>query len=71
MKIRKIPFLASFVLATLFVVSQTSFAQGTSSNQNDMMNKQGMSPMLEMMSTESGHKMMDACNSFMKSFDKK
>ncbi|ASK61315.1 hypothetical protein CFK37_03535 [Virgibacillus phasianinus] len=78
MKLKKVPFLLSFALASLLVVGTTAFAQesdgnGMSNMQNGngmmkMMGNDNMGNMMVSMNSPEGKKMMNACGDFMNSY---
>ncbi len=77
MKIKKLPLVFSFALATLLVVGQAGFAEGSENNgTGNMMNGNGMmnmmengnmSKMMDAMNSPEGQKMIKACGNFMES----
>jgi hypothetical protein len=78
-KIKKLSFVFSFALATLLVVGQAGFAEGSDNNgMGNMMNGNGMSNMMEngnmsnmmnAMNSPKGQEMMNACGDFMESYE--
>lgn len=81
MKFKKVPFVLSFALSALLVTGTTVFAQesdndgmGNMMNSNgmeNMMENGNMSNMMEAMNSPEGEKMMNACSSFMDSYESK
>ncbi|WP_201715581.1 hypothetical protein [Rossellomorea arthrocnemi] len=65
---KKIAFVSSFALATLFVSGQFTYAEKPDSMMN-MVNGNGMTKMMEAMNSPEGKKMMKACGKFMESSD--
>jgi hypothetical protein len=69
MKIKKMPFVISFAIATLLVVGTSSFASSDNSGMGNMMNGNGMGNMMDsegmgnMMNGEGMGQMMEAMNS--------
>ncbi|USK31334.1 hypothetical protein LIT32_27275 (plasmid) [Bacillus sp. CMF21] len=62
---KKIAFVSSFALVTLFVAGQFTYAE----KPDGMMNDNGMTKMMEAMNSPEGQKMMKACGEFMESSD--
>jgi hypothetical protein len=76
MKIKKMPFVISFAIATLLVVGTSSFASSDNSGMGSMMNgngmgnmmdSEGMGQMMEAMNSPEGQEMMNSCSNFMDS----
>jgi hypothetical protein len=76
MKIKKMPFVISFAIATLLVVGTSSFASSDNSGMGNMMdsegmgnmmNGEGMGQMMEAMNSPEGQEMMNSCSNFMDS----
>lgn len=69
MKIKKIPFVLSFAIASFLVVGSTGFAAEPEENEmGNMMSGNGMMNMMEAMNSPEGQKMMQACGDFIESY---